>query len=72
MGDWNTASLQPVVDRLNARVDELQEALLVTRKLVSEAAMTGFNYHDGDWAERLFANQANITSALRAREARSQ
>lgn len=44
--------------------ERVRAALGATRKLVSEAAMTGFNCHDGDWAERLFANQAAITAAL--------
>lgn len=46
--------------------ERLRAALIATRKLVSEAAMTGFNCHDGDWAERLFANQASISAALAA------
>lgn len=44
---------------------DLISALKVTRLLVSEAAMTGFNCHDGDWAQRLFANQGVISAALR-------
>lgn len=50
--------------RLIAAAPELLEAIISTRKLVSEAAMTGFNCHDGDWAERLFANQAGLSAAL--------
>lgn len=40
------------------------DQLLADRKLVSEAAMTGFNCHDGDWAERLFKNQAQISAVI--------
>lgn len=50
--------------RLIAAAPKMLEALLNTRKLVSEAAMTGFNCKDGDWAEHLFANQGNITDAI--------
>lgn len=50
--------------RLIAAAPELLEACRVTRALVSEAAMTGFNCHDGDWAERLYANQARLSAAI--------
>ena len=46
------------------RIARMEAALVATRALVSEGAMTGFNCHDGDWAKRLFANQWNITQAL--------
>jgi hypothetical protein len=45
------------------------EILTTTRALVAEAAMTGFNCHDGDWAERLYANQARLTEAIKSRSA---
>ncbi len=35
-----------------------------TRAIVTEAAATGVNWGDGDWADRLFANQAALTAAL--------
>jgi hypothetical protein len=41
-------------------------ALEGVRKIISEGAMTGFNCHDGDWAERLFASQATTSAALKA------
>jgi hypothetical protein len=44
--------------------DAMLEALNTTRALVAEAAMTGFNCHDGDWAERLFRNQGSLTAAI--------
>lgn len=44
---------------------DLVDALKATRALVAEAAVTGFNCHDGDWAERLYTNQAVISAALR-------
>lgn len=43
---------------------QLRLAIERTRAIVAEAAMTGFNWKDGDWAERLFANQAALTAAL--------
>lgn len=39
-------------------------ALVNVRKLISEAALTGFNYLDGNWAERLFASQAVTSAAI--------
>lgn len=35
-----------------------------THKLIVEAALTGFNPHDGDWAERLYRNQGAIHDVL--------
>lgn len=42
----------------------LLDAIKVTRALVSEAAMTGFRWDDGDWAERLFENQRVLAAAI--------
>lgn len=47
---------------LFAAAPDLYDALLVTQKLVSEGAMSGFADHE--WAERLFTNQAVIAAAL--------
>jgi len=41
-----------------------REVISTTRKLVAEAALTGFNCHDGDWAERLFFNQQSLSKAI--------
>ena len=49
--------------------DKLVEAVKATRSIVSEAAGEGFNYQLGDWAERLFANQASLSASLRTWEA---
>lgn len=57
--------------RLIAAAPDLLEAVLETRKLVSEAAMTGFNFADGDWAERLFLNQGRLSAAIAKAEGRS-
>lgn len=51
--------------RLIAAAPDLLDAVLATRKLVAEAALTGFNHADGDWAERLFANQARLSAVIR-------
>lgn len=53
------------LDAARERIAELEAALSTTHKLIVEAAMTGFNCHDGDWVERLFANQGSINAALR-------
>lgn len=46
--------------------DYLHKILIDTRKLVAEAAMSGFNCKDeSQWADRLFANQAKLTEAIR-------
>jgi hypothetical protein len=50
---------------------EVVEALRNVHKLISEAAMTGFNCHDGNWAERLFASQ-QMTHRILARLAPKQ
>ncbi len=46
------------------REDGLREALKLVRGIIVEAAMTGFNCHDGDWAERLFVSQGATHDAL--------
>lgn len=47
---------------------EAVEALSDVHKLVTEAALTGFNCHDGDWATRLFESQQRTSAALKALE----
>lgn len=51
--------------RLIAAGPEMFEALAAVHQLVCEAALTGFNPHDGDWAERLYASQGQRFDALR-------
>jgi hypothetical protein len=36
---------------------ELVDAIKAVRALISEAAQTGFNCHEGDWTTRLFESQ---------------
>lgn len=47
-----------------AAAPDLVEALLNVRRLISEAAATGFNYDDGDWAEQLFLSQQKTSAAI--------
>jgi hypothetical protein len=49
-------------------VQEAARVLHETRQIVCDAAETGFNCQDGDWADRLFRNNGQITVALRALE----
>jgi hypothetical protein len=49
----------------DAEIERLREVIRDTRSLVSEAAMVGFDYQDGDWPERLFLNQAKLSAALK-------
>lgn len=50
--------------RVHAAPDMLA-ALQNVQKLIAEAAMTGFNCNDGDWAERLFFSQQMTSAAIR-------
>lgn len=56
--------------RLIAAAPDLLEAAKATRSLVAEAAMVGFNFNDGDWADRLYRNQANLSAAIAKAEYR--
>ena len=47
-------------------VEKAVDALERTRDLVSEAAMTGFNPHSGDWVDRLYANNGDLTACIKA------
>lgn len=51
--------------RIIAAAPDLLEALLNVRKLISEAASTGFHYNDGDWAERLYFSQQKTSAAIK-------
>lgn len=50
----------------SSAVRGMREALEHVRAIIVEAAMTGFNYADGDWAERLYASQAITHAALKS------
>jgi len=53
---------------LIAAAPDMLAALHHVRKIIVEAAETGFNCHDGDWAERLFASQSITFDAVRKAE----
>lgn len=44
---------------------DMLAALQKVNKLIAEAAMTGFNCKDGDWAERLFQSQQATSTAIK-------
>jgi hypothetical protein len=56
-----------VAKLIAAEREALINVLRKTNAIVAEAASTGFNPTSGDWAERLFANQQDITAAIGAR-----
>lgn len=51
---------------LIAAAPDMLAALLNVQKIIAEGAMTGFNCHDGDWAERLFESQQMTSRAIKA------
>lgn len=57
---------------LIAASPDLLAALKHVRAIISEAAMTGFNWRDGDWADRLFASQAMTHAAVAKAEGTSR
>jgi hypothetical protein len=46
------------------RIRALEDALIKTRDLVCDGAEEGFNCHVGEWADRLYRNNGDITRAL--------
>ncbi len=44
---------------------DMLAALRNVQKLIAEASMTGFNCHDGEWAERLFFSQQVTSAAIK-------
>jgi hypothetical protein len=61
---WDDVSIPVANARLITAAPDLLEALLNVRAIIAEAAMTGFNWQAGDWAERLFASQATTSAAI--------
>jgi len=57
------ANARLIVKAVNSH-DNLVKALENVRKIIAEGALTGFNYKDGDWAERLFESQQVTSAAL--------
>lgn len=60
---WNASEVDK---QMITATPDMLAALQNVNKLISEAAMTGFNCKDGDWAERLFASQQQTHAAIRA------
>lgn len=50
--------------RMSAEIERLREALKHVRAIIVDGALTGFNCHSGDWAERLFLSQGVTRAAL--------
>lgn len=48
----------------SGEAERLRTALKLVRGIIVDAAMTGFNCHDGDWAQRLFESQGTTARAL--------
>jgi hypothetical protein len=62
----NGLCLRRSIDPAQGSVDrDMLAALQAVNKLISEAALTGFNCHDGDWAERLFHSQQATSTAIK-------
>jgi hypothetical protein len=49
---------------MHDQIRELEEALRVTRSLVCEGAIVGFNPLDGDWCDRLYSNNGAISKLV--------
>lgn len=56
--------------RLMVAAPDMLAALKIVNTLIAEASMTGFNCHDGDWAERLFHSQQATSKAIAKAEGR--
>lgn len=53
-----------IANTIGAEALRLRAALVHVRAIIKDGALTGFNCHDGDWAERLFASQGLTHAAL--------
>lgn len=53
-------------------LEAMREALKHVREIIKDGALVGFNCHDGDWAQRLFASQAVTFASLQLPEAEIQ
>ncbi len=54
--------------RIGLQLEQAREALELVRSIIADGALTGFNCHSGDWAERLFKSQAVTFAALKQQE----
>lgn len=62
---WGGFSQGKANAQLIAAAPDLLAALTNVRGLIAEAAMTGFNCRDGDWAERLYVSQQVSSDAIK-------
>lgn len=60
-----TQEATPASPKVSEALDEALTALRAVNKIVSDGAMTGFNWKDGDWPDRLFASQQGTSRAIR-------
>lgn len=58
------SSESEAIRALTEALEGADDALTCVRAIVADAAMTGFNYKDGDWADRLFQSQQKTSRAL--------
>lgn len=56
------------ISRLRSELEKARTAITLVRSIIKDGAMTGFNCHDGDWADRLFRSQSVTFSALNAQK----
>jgi len=61
---WRWESWQAARALSQEAEQEMLAALEHVRSIIKDAALTGFNHADGDWAERLFASQQVTAAAL--------
>lgn len=62
------AALREKLEMAKGANAEALAALDFVRGIIAEGAMTGFNCHSGDWAERLFASQAVSSRVVKVLE----
>ena len=55
-----------IVGELTAALAEARKVMKETRSIVCDGAESGFNSHDGAWAERLYVNNGALTRWLEA------
>jgi hypothetical protein len=44
---------------------KIEIALLKSRSIVSEAALEGFNPHEGNWVDSLYSHQSKMTKSIK-------
>lgn len=64
----NNIAIQSRLVSALEQLEQAREALELVRSIIADGALTGFNCHSGDWAERLFKSQAVTFTALKQHE----